>query len=121
MGVKGVAIHDPTPASWADLASNFYLSEADAEAGTPRASACLLKLAELNSSVRVRLHTGSLGATDVSRFAVRTRDSPGAWGAQDPPDRGFLCRLRQGKGLVWLGTTHSPSPLAPPARKLGLD
>ncbi|KAA0154032.1 hypothetical protein FNF29_02655 [Cafeteria roenbergensis] len=70
MGVKGVAIHDPTPASWADLASNFYLSEADAEAGTPRASACLPKLAELNSSVRVRLHTGSLGATDVSRFAV---------------------------------------------------
>lgn len=50
-GVKSVSLHDATPATWLDLAAQFYLTEADL--GAPRAAACVAKLAELNPYVRV--------------------------------------------------------------------
>ena len=49
MGVRGVALHDPRPCEWADLAAQFYLSPADVQAGRPRAEACARNLAELNA------------------------------------------------------------------------
>ncbi|GMF48601.1 unnamed protein product [Phytophthora fragariaefolia] len=48
-GVKSVTLHDDAPATWLDLASQFYLSEADI--GKPRAAASVKKLAELNPYV----------------------------------------------------------------------
>jgi ubiquitin-activating enzyme E1 len=53
MGVKSVTLFDPTPATMADLGSNFYLRDVDV--GTPRAAACLPRLAALNSYVTVSL------------------------------------------------------------------
>jgi len=50
-GVKSVTLHDPAPATWLDLAAQFYLSEASI--GQPRAAACAQQLAELNPYVRV--------------------------------------------------------------------
>ncbi|KAH7476625.1 Ubiquitin-like modifier-activating enzyme 1 [Phytophthora ramorum] len=57
-GVKSVTLHDDTPASTLDLASQFYLTEADV--GKPRAAVSLNKLAELNPYVPVRCHTGEI-------------------------------------------------------------
>ncbi|DBA02358.1 TPA: hypothetical protein N0F65_007177, partial [Lagenidium giganteum] len=57
-GVKSVTLHDDTPASHLDLASQFYLSESDI--GKPRARACVSKLAELNPYVEVRAHSGAI-------------------------------------------------------------
>lgn len=53
MGVKSVTLYDPTPTSFADLSSQFYLGPADV--GLPRAARCISKLAELNQYVRVSL------------------------------------------------------------------
>jgi len=50
-GVKSVTLHDPAPATWLDLAAQFYLSESSI--GQPRAAACVQQLAELNPYVRV--------------------------------------------------------------------
>ncbi|RLN96567.1 hypothetical protein BBJ28_00025867, partial [Nothophytophthora sp. Chile5] len=57
-GVKSVTLHDDTPASALDLASQFYLTEADI--GKPRAAASVKKLAELNPYVPVRCHSGGI-------------------------------------------------------------
>ena len=54
-GVKSVTLHDPQPATFLDLASQFYLSEADL--GRPRAEASAAKLAELNQYVAVTVAT----------------------------------------------------------------
>ncbi|CAH0514318.1 unnamed protein product [Peronospora belbahrii] len=57
-GVKSVTLHDDTPATTLDLASQFYLSEVDI--GKPRAAASVKKLAELNPYVPVRCHSGKI-------------------------------------------------------------
>lgn len=45
-GVKSLALYDPSPATIADLTTQFYLHESDI--GQPRARACINRLAELN-------------------------------------------------------------------------
>lgn len=57
-GVKSLALYDPEPATIADLAGQFYLTEKDI--GKPRASACVNKLSELNSYVPVSVVDGDL-------------------------------------------------------------
>ncbi|CAI5704559.1 hypothetical protein KXD40_001478 [Peronospora effusa] len=57
-GVKSVTLHDDTPATMLDLASQFYLSKADV--GKPRAAVSVKKLAELNPYVPVRCHSGEI-------------------------------------------------------------
>ncbi|GIQ91715.1 hypothetical protein KIPB_015089, partial [Kipferlia bialata] len=54
-GIKSVTVHDSVAASWTDLSSNFYLSEADI--GRNRAEVCVPQLQELNTSVGVHCHT----------------------------------------------------------------
>lgn len=58
MGVKSLTLYDSKPASWLDLASQFYLSEEDL--GRNRAVASAPKLAELNPYVRVAHVEGDL-------------------------------------------------------------
>ncbi len=74
-GVKSVALYDSTPASFADLSSNFYLTEAHVADGIPRAAACLPDLISLNPYVSVSLHDGnvdfsSVAAETLSPYAV---------------------------------------------------
>eukprot|EP00937_MAST-01D_sp_MAST-1D-sp2_P004652 g4652.t1 len=70
-GVRSVTLYDPQPAQWADLSSQFYLGEADVQAGTPRATACVAKLAELNQYVRVSAHEGAFDLESlVGRMAT---------------------------------------------------
>lgn len=57
-GVKSVTLHDNTPASMLDLASQFYLTEDDI--GKPRAAVSVKKLAELNPYVPVTCHEGEI-------------------------------------------------------------
>lgn len=65
-GVKSVALYDPTPASFTDLSSNFYLTEAHVAQGTPRAAACLPDLKSLNPYVSVSLHDENLDLSSVT-------------------------------------------------------
>jgi ubiquitin-activating enzyme E1 len=67
-GVKSVDLHDNTPASYTDLSSQFYLSEADL--GKPRAGACASKLSELNPYVPVNVLSGELTTDVVSGYRV---------------------------------------------------
>ncbi|ETK89342.1 hypothetical protein, variant 3 [Phytophthora nicotianae CJ01A1] len=57
-GVKSVTLHDDTPASKLDLASQFYLTEGDM--GKPQAAVSVKKLAELNPYVPVRCYSGEI-------------------------------------------------------------
>eukprot|EP00762_Andalucia_godoyi_P003411 ANDGO_06581.mRNA.1 Ubiquitin-activating enzyme E1 1 len=52
-GVGALTLHDPTPARFDDLASNFFLNESDVTAGRPRAAVVLPFISELNPYVRV--------------------------------------------------------------------
>ncbi|KAG2531635.1 hypothetical protein JM16_000715 [Phytophthora kernoviae] len=67
-GVKSVTLHDDTPASSLDLASQFYLTEADI--GKPRATVSVQKLAELNPYVPVRCHSGTITEDFLHGFRV---------------------------------------------------
>lgn len=51
-----------------DLGANFFLTEANV--GSPRASCCVHKLQELNSLVKVQVHSGTLTEDVVSRHDV---------------------------------------------------
>lgn len=68
-GVKSVTLHDDTPASHLDLASQFYLTENDI--GQPRAQASSKKLAELNPYVHVHHHSGDINEAFLKQFRVR--------------------------------------------------
>lgn len=68
-GVKSVTIYDPTRATCADQSSNFYLSEADVAAKTPRAQACIKQLVSLNPYVSVSVYGGSIDLNEPSRDA----------------------------------------------------
>ncbi|XP_039567135.1 ubiquitin-like modifier-activating enzyme 1 [Passer montanus] len=67
-GVKSVTLHDPHPAAWADLASQFYLREEDV--GRSRAEATLPRLAELNSYVAVSSTREPLSQELLGTFQV---------------------------------------------------
>lgn len=70
-GVKSVTVYDPTPTTFADLSSNFYLSEDNVAAKTPRAQGCIDQLAVLNPYVSVSVLDGSLNLfePDASAFS----------------------------------------------------
>lgn len=76
-GVKSVTLHDDAPASYLDLASQFYLTEADI--GKPRGPASAKKLAELNPYVQVHQHSGEISEQFLLSFRVRpaVRESSG--------------------------------------------
>ncbi|XP_015706618.1 ubiquitin-like modifier-activating enzyme 1 [Coturnix japonica] len=67
-GVKSVTLHDPQPATWADLSSQFYLREADV--GQNRAEATLPRLAELNAYVGVSSSREPLSEELLQPFQV---------------------------------------------------
>uniref|UniRef100_A0A8C5X5T0 E1 ubiquitin-activating enzyme n=1 Tax=Malurus cyaneus samueli TaxID=2593467 RepID=A0A8C5X5T0_9PASS len=67
-GVKSVTLHDPHPATWTDLASQFYLREEDV--GQSRAEATLPRLAELNSYVAVTSTREPLSQELLATFQV---------------------------------------------------
>ncbi|XP_068026605.1 LOW QUALITY PROTEIN: ubiquitin-like modifier-activating enzyme 1 [Melanerpes formicivorus] len=67
-GVKSVTLHDPHPADWPDLASQFYLREEDV--GRNRAEASLPRLAELNAYVGVSSCTQPLTQDLLAAFQV---------------------------------------------------
>eukprot|EP00177_Eucheuma_denticulatum_P005593 GFKZ01010164.1.p1 GENE.GFKZ01010164.1~~GFKZ01010164.1.p1 ORF type:complete len:1055 (+),score=183.69 GFKZ01010164.1:352-3516(+) len=74
-GVKSVSVYDPTPASFSDLSSNFYLTEADVAAKAPRAQACISQLVSLNPYVSVSVHDQPINLNEpdphiLSSFAV---------------------------------------------------
>lgn len=67
-GVRSVTLHDESQCTIADLSSQFYLSES--AVGKNRAEACVNALAELNSYVPVRHHTGALTEDFIKDFRV---------------------------------------------------
>ena len=67
-GVKSVTIHDGGNVSYMDLASQFYLNEADV--GKNRAEVSTPKLAELNSYVPTSTYTGPLTEDFIKGFSV---------------------------------------------------
>lgn len=67
-GVGSVTLYDNDTVQFADLSSQFYLSESDI--GKPRAPASLDKLVELNSYVAVSAHTGALDDEFLKKFHV---------------------------------------------------
>ncbi|CAM9105014.1 unnamed protein product [Bubo scandiacus] len=67
-GVKSVTLHDPQPAAWTDLASQFYLREEDV--GQNRAEATLPRLAELNAYVAVSSTRQPLSQDLLAPFQV---------------------------------------------------
>ena len=72
-GVRAVTLHDPATVHAADLSAQFYLTEADI--GKNRAEACVSKLQDLNSSVRVSAASGMLTPEYISHFQVSTKIS----------------------------------------------
>ncbi|XP_065509365.1 LOW QUALITY PROTEIN: ubiquitin-like modifier-activating enzyme 1 [Caloenas nicobarica] len=67
-GVKAVTLHDPHPATWADLSSQFYLREGDV--GRNRAEATLPRVAELNTYVGVTSCSHPLTPQFLEAFQV---------------------------------------------------
>lgn len=65
-GVKSVTLHDPTPVTYMDLSSQFYVTEADL--GKPKADASVGKLAELNQYVTVRVSAEALTEDFIKRL-----------------------------------------------------
>eukprot|EP00178_Gracilaria_changii_P019042 TRINITY_DN55469_c0_g1_i1.p1 TRINITY_DN55469_c0_g1~~TRINITY_DN55469_c0_g1_i1.p1 ORF type:complete len:1053 (+),score=173.13 TRINITY_DN55469_c0_g1_i1:419-3577(+) len=63
-GVRSVSVYDPEPPSMADLSSNFYLTENHVSAKTPRARACIDKLASLNPYVSVSVFDQAINLTE---------------------------------------------------------
>jgi ubiquitin-activating enzyme E1 len=57
-GPSFFTLYDPHPTEMRDLGSNFFLTEADV--GTPRATAVLPRLAELNTAVTIAVRTASV-------------------------------------------------------------
>lgn len=67
-GVKSVTLYDPTPATYYDLSSQFYLTEADL--GNPRDQCSAPKLASLNQYVPVNVWEGEFTVESLTAFQV---------------------------------------------------
>lgn len=65
-GVKSVTLHDTQPTQLADLATQYYLTEA--AIGQNRAEACCSALSDLNAYVPVRAYTGPLTEDYLQKF-----------------------------------------------------
>lgn len=67
-GVKSCTLFDKSPATHADLASQFYISER--AVGQPRAAACLKQLQTLNPYTAVSVHNGEIDHAFLKQFTV---------------------------------------------------
>ena len=67
-GLRSVTLHDTEVCTKADLAAQYYLTEADL--GKNRALACVEKLAELNTHVHTKVHTEELTESFIQKFNV---------------------------------------------------
>lgn len=67
-GISTISLYDPTPTTFNDLASNFYLTEEDI--GFGRASVCVKKLSELNPYVKINVITTELQHEMLHAFTV---------------------------------------------------
>ena len=67
-GPHSVTLYDPVQVSWGDLSSNFYLKE-EHVGTTTRADACVDRLQELNSNVRVK-RIDHLTQLDLANYTV---------------------------------------------------
>lgn len=56
-GVKSLTLYDPTPATIADLSSQFFLKSDDI--GKPRDAVTALRVSELNAYTPVKIHNSS--------------------------------------------------------------
>lgn len=56
-GVKSLTLYDPTPATIADLSSQFFLTQDDV--GKPRDTVTVPRVAELNAYTPVMVHSSS--------------------------------------------------------------
>ncbi|KAI9821661.1 MAG: E1 ubiquitin-activating protein [Pycnora praestabilis] len=66
-GVKSLTLYDPTPASIADLSSQFFLTPKDV--GKPRAAVTASRVAELNSYTPVSVHPSTSLTVDLSQLS----------------------------------------------------
>lgn len=64
-GVKALTVHDTKPATLADLATQFFITEEDVKAAVNRAEASAVRLKELNPYTSVRADTTSVLAADA--------------------------------------------------------
>ncbi|POS85648.1 ubiquitin-activating enzyme E1 [Erysiphe pulchra] len=65
-GVKSLTLYDPSPASIADLSSQFFLKSDDI--GKPRDTVTALRVSELNAYTPVKIHNSSSLVSDLSQF-----------------------------------------------------
>ncbi|RHY11611.1 hypothetical protein DYB25_012773 [Aphanomyces astaci] len=77
-GPGAITIHDDGLTEIQDVGVNFFLTEADV--GTPRSSAVLHRVAELNKTVTVKAHTGPLTEEVVRKHNVVVFTHTGAFG-----------------------------------------
>lgn len=69
-GPELVDVHDDAKCEAADLGCNFYLTDADIQRGTSRATACLAKLQELNPNCEVKQHSGHFEPAHLDKYDV---------------------------------------------------
>lgn len=69
-GVRSVTIQDSSDVRIADLAAQFYLTEADL--GRNRAEACVSKLQELNNAVHVTSFAAPINDSFLQKFQVHS-------------------------------------------------
>ena len=74
--VGAVVVWDPEPTRMRDLGSNFYLTEAHAAAGTPRAEAGLPQLKSLNPYCKVEAYMGALSDAYILTPDVNATGKP---------------------------------------------
>ena len=67
-GVQSCTLYDKAPASHADLASQFFISEQDI--GKPRAAVSLPQLRTLNPYTAVDVHEGAVDDAFIAQFTV---------------------------------------------------
>eukprot|EP01087_Luapelamoeba_hula_P012828 TRINITY_DN3622_c0_g1_i1.p1 TRINITY_DN3622_c0_g1~~TRINITY_DN3622_c0_g1_i1.p1 ORF type:complete len:1066 (-),score=192.27 TRINITY_DN3622_c0_g1_i1:111-3308(-) len=65
-GVNSLTLHDPQPASYLDLSTQFFLSEADI--GKSRADVVAAKIRELNAYVKIDVFSGDINTHPVEYF-----------------------------------------------------
>ncbi|XP_073914993.1 ubiquitin-like modifier-activating enzyme 7 isoform X2 [Castor canadensis] len=68
MGVGSLTLHDPHPTCWPDLAAQIFLSEEDLQRS--RAEASHTRLAQLNETVQVFIHSGDITEDLLLDFQV---------------------------------------------------
>ena len=70
MGIGSLSLYDPKACSYADMAANWAIREADVVAKHGRVEASLPRIAELNGYVAVSAHTATLSAETLAKYNV---------------------------------------------------